>query len=268
VPAKNLLGLPWRLALALQAAGWWLRQDIIWAKKAPLPESVQDRCTKSHEYLFLLSRHPTYYFDATAIRESASANTHARYAQHGSPHTNGLKHSQSHGGSKPTDWAQEAVEGRNKRSVWHLGPEPSAAAHFATFPQKLVEPCVLAGSSAYGVCSACGAPWRRCVEQVRVPCHGAIDCLTRTKPVDPYDYGSAKTGRWSTVRNTTGWQPTCSCRAGTSRVVVLDPFGGSGTTGLVAAQHGRDAILIDLSAAYLDLAVQRLTPALAQLPLF
>jgi DNA modification methylase len=261
---KDLCGLPWRLALALQAAGWWLRQDMIWSKAAPLPESVQDRCTKSHEYLFLLAKQPRYYFDAEAIKEPAQ-DWGLRDRSQSKHNTNGF----AFAGQPPHRGltnGNAAEAGRNKRSVWHLGPEPYAAAHFATFPTQLVEPCVLAGSPVQ-CCAACGAGYRRVVAQSYTPStRGYIG--KKMERNDEAVTPMAGMRRMDKHTTTTGWHPTCACSAGTSRAVVLDIFGGSGTTGLVASQHGRDAILIDLSAAYLALAVQRLTPALAQLPLF
>ena len=143
---KNLIGQPWRLALALQAAGWNLRQDIIWHKPAPMPESVRDRCTKAHEYLFLLSKSQRYHFDQTAISEEASPNTHARVARH----KDGQGSDRAHDGTKlmtPSESVTQPVSRRNKRSVWTIPAEPYSEAHFATFPRKLVEPCILAGSA-------------------------------------------------------------------------------------------------------------------------
>ncbi len=118
--AKDLCGIPWRVALALQADGWYLRQDIIWHKPNPMPESVRDRCTKAHEYIFLLSKEPKYHYDHEAIKEPAT------YA------------GQSRGGSKK-------YATRNKRSVWTVSPRPLKGAHFAVFPPALIEPCILAG---------------------------------------------------------------------------------------------------------------------------
>jgi hypothetical protein len=279
---KDLCGLPWRLALALQAAGWWLRQDLIWAKKAPLPESVRDRCTKSHEYLFLLSKQPTYYFDAEAIKESVGEPTRRNLEFRGvTVYKDHLADKVSNHVARPEGQStagEASLAGRNKRSVWHLGPEPYAAAHFACFPTKLVEPCILAGSSAYGVCSACGAPWRRVVERVT---HGKQDYSGKYQAQEQNGAGrnilaSVRAARanghphdnpFPTPR-TTGWTPTCQCSAGVQPATILDPFVGSGTVPLVASAHGRASIGIDLSQAYLDLAVRRLTPALAQLPLF
>jgi len=153
---KDLIGIPWRVAFALQADGWYLRSDIVWHKPNPMPESVTDRPTKSHEYLFLLTKSVQYYYDAEAVREPA----------------------------------QDSKSGRNLRSVWTINPKPYAEAHFATFPEKLVEPCVKAGTK-----------------------HGDT---------------------------------------------VLDPFAGSGTTGLVAGKLGREFVGIELNADYITLAHDRI----------
>ncbi|KUY54480.1 DNA-methyltransferase [Burkholderia sp. RF2-non_BP3] len=184
---KDLMGQPWRLAFALQDAGWYLRQDIIWHKPNPMPESVRDRCTKAHEYLFLLSKSERYYFDQAAILEPVSPNTHARLSQNvqaqiGSEHANGgaktngnmkavgrgvgwghgtdaderssdrvkRKLADEGAGTKNNASFDEAMAimptMRNRRSVWHIPTQSYSGAHFATFPEALVEPCVLAGS--------------------------------------------------------------------------------------------------------------------------
>ena len=163
---KNLIGQPWRLAFALQEQGWYLRQDIIWHKPNPMPESVKDRCTKAHEYMFLLTKSQKYYFDQSAIREPVSPNTHARLSQDvqkqiGSARANGGKKTNGNmkavcrnlpntGRIKNNSSFNEAMAimptDRNKRSVWTIPTESFREAHFATFPQALVEPCVLAGS--------------------------------------------------------------------------------------------------------------------------
>lgn len=136
--SKQLLGIPWRCAFALQADDWWLRSDIIWSKKAPMPESVTDRPTRAHEYLFLLAKAERYYYDAAAIAEPAVSD-------HGSG--NGYKRpAQISRNGRGSDTPYEPQETRNKRSVWTLGPDPYPLAHFATFPEALIEPCILAGS--------------------------------------------------------------------------------------------------------------------------
>ena len=185
LPKKNLLGMPWRVALALQADGWILRQDIIWHKPNPMPESVRDRCTKAHEYIFLMAKQQKYYFDNDAIKEDAKypngpiapEKIKKGVGMHGMHTREGLS-------------KLGARDKRNKRSVWKVTTKPFKEAHFATFPMDLIEPCVLAGS-----------------------------------PVD-------------------GW--------------VLDPFGGAGTTGLVADKHKRHAVLIEISKDYIEMAKKRM----------
>lgn len=175
--AKDLMGQPWRLAFALQDAGWYLRQDIVWSKPNPMPESVQDRCTKAHEYMFLLSKSERYYFDAEAIKEQRSQDEDSStfrggcYVEgdtdNGSMGKRRVPGNKSHKGTSTYEAGDERhrtkaglvafaereraadqsdLGMRNKRSVWTIATQPYAAAHFATFPERLVEPCVLAGS--------------------------------------------------------------------------------------------------------------------------
>lgn len=138
---KDLVGIPWRVAFALQADGWYLRQDIIWHKPNPLPESVRDRCTKSHEYLFMLSKSSRYFYDTKAIREKAVTGSWEKM-----PPIGGVKHvdgndNNTYSGNQPS------LDGkRNKRSVWTIPTRPFKGAHFAVMPEALVEPCILAGS--------------------------------------------------------------------------------------------------------------------------
>ena len=142
---KELMGMPWRVAFALQADGWYLRQDIIWSKPNPMPESVTDRCTKAHEYLFLLTKSPRYYYDAEAIKEEA---VHAgRVVKASNPET--AKNAQKGDfGATAAGFSRHdtLVTDRNKRSVWTVATMPFKEAHFATFPEALIEPCILAGS--------------------------------------------------------------------------------------------------------------------------
>ena len=153
LPEKNLLGIPWRVAFALQADGWYLRQDIIWHKPNPMPESVTDRCTKAHEYLFLLSKSDRYFFDAKAIKEPVSDNPVTRARNNradkgivGPADLHGTGFGQSGNGG----WEREGVQSRNRRSVWTVATKPYAGAHFATFPPDLIEPCILAGCPVGG----------------------------------------------------------------------------------------------------------------------
>ena len=180
---KDLIGIPWRVAFALQADGWYLRQDIIWHKPNPMPESVRDRCTKAHEYIFLLSKSERYYFDSEAIKEPAQSELQPRNRPNGLSVEDGKKM----GVYRPNCGVGET---RNRRSVWTVATKPYKGAHFATFPPNLIRPCILAGCPKDGT--------------------------------------------------------------------VLDPFGGSGTTALVALEEGRKAVLCELNTDYIALAYKRL----------
>ena len=181
--AKDLIGIPWRVAFALQADGWYLRQDIIWHKPNPMPESVRDRCTKAHEYIFLLSKSSRYYFDNKAIEEDA------KWERWGDQ-TENKKHTGTAGHLGGKMLAELPIrDKKNRRSVWRVATKPYRGAHFATFPPELIRPCILAGCPTGGT--------------------------------------------------------------------VLDPFGGSGTTGQVALEEGRHAILVELNPSYVSLANAR-----------
>jgi len=190
---KQLLGIPWRVAFALQDDGWYLRSDIIWAKPNPMPESVTDRPTRSHEYIFLLTKSAKYYYDAEAIKEPANFPNQGRWGKDDKYFGDETMKARK---------LQDFVNGetRNKRTVWTVATQPYKESHFATFPEKLIEPCILAGCPAGGT--------------------------------------------------------------------VLDPFGGSGTTGRVAARHGRDAILVELNPKYAELITTRTDKIQKVMPLF
>lgn len=187
--AKDLVGIPWRVAFALQADGWYLRSDIIWSKPNPMPESVTDRPTKSHEYLFLLTKSPRYYFDADAVREAGQewSGRAGTFARNGSVSTHVIPGQSA--AEHRADRDDRVPAGRNIRSVWTIATRPYPGAHFAVFPPALVEPCIKAG----------------CPE----------------------------------------------------RGVVLDPFAGSGTVGMVAQRLSRRAVLIDLNPEYLAQQLRR-----------
>jgi DNA modification methylase len=152
LPSKNLLGIPWRVAFALQADGWYLRQDIIWHKPNPMPESVRDRCTKAHEYLFMLSKGPRYYYDADAVKEPAVSTDARKFTDNGMDKQRG--HGRRHAGFNGRYADKIAADGvpdtRNRRSVWTVATKPFKGAHFATFPPDLIEPCILAGAPVGG----------------------------------------------------------------------------------------------------------------------
>lgn len=200
---KDLIGIPWRVAFALQEDGWYLRQDIIWHKPNPMPESVKDRCTKSHEYIFLLSKSNKYYYDYEAIREPAAYDGRKDEKLKGSPKyadsdymMNGNPNSLARVNRDRWIKDDDGNRVRNKRSVWTVTTRSYKGAHFATFPPDLIEPCVLAGCPEGGV--------------------------------------------------------------------VLDPFGGSGTTAGVAIKHNRKAVLCELNENYANLIPDRVKSILSK----
>ncbi len=251
---KDLVGIPWRVAFALQADGWYLRSDIIWSKPNPMPESVTDRPTKAHEYLFLLTKSARYYYDAEAIREADVGSDHPRNILH-KPEPSGGVMSPHAGIRKPEG---RNGSGRNRRTVWTVATQPYSGAHFATFPAKLIEPCIFAGTSERGCCPECGAPWERVVERTSTGKSYAVGKSDSKRgdglatAFSGYDDGSS-----CPTFKTTGWRPTCDHEAEPVPCVVLDPFVGSGTTVAVAVQHNRRGIGLDLG--YQELARKRTT---------
>ncbi len=218
IKPKDLIGIPWRVALALQVHGWYLRRDIIWAKPNGAPESVTDRPSKSHEYLFLLTKSRRYFYDADAIREAVCPTTLKR-----DRYTRITKHKDGPYAVAHDHETPSHPLGRNRRSVWTLATRPYKGAHFAVFPPELVEPCIKAGTSEHGCCETCSTPWRRVTESE----HPA-------------------------------WQPGCDCeRHDPMACTVLDPFLGSGTTAAVAQRLGCRCVGIELNEAYCRLAADR-----------
>ncbi len=248
---KDLIGIPWMVAFALRADGWYLRSDIIWHKPNCMPESVRDRPTKSHEYLFLLSKSQRYYYDAEAIKEANVTNQ-------------SLPDLKRHWSERPNNGAISGKggyrmgsihNGRNKRTVWTIPTKPYKGAHFATFPEKLVEPCVLAGTSERGYCPECGKPWVRQVE------HKNMVIRKTDRMAEMGEFGrtqSSGTMLSPAESKTIGWLPSCSCGLDPVPGVVLDPFFGAGTSGLVAKKWGRDFVGIELNPDYIKMAEERI----------
>jgi DNA modification methylase len=280
---KDLIGIPWLLAFALRADGWYIRQDIVWSKPNSMPESVRDRCTKSHEYLFLLSKSERYFFDAEAIKEPVSGDPNAprnrwdtknyevpgqkpqkRVSRSGNKERKpgSARGCPDNTGSNVCGSVPWEGSMRNKRSVWTIPTSPYAGAHFAVFPPALVEPCVLAGTSARGHCPECGARWVRTVERNRPESSGVSiggypdrrDGGIRARA----RAGSGGGNLLATIRRTTDeWRPSCDCGHDPVPDIVLDPFFGSGTTGEVAESLGRRWIGCEINRAYAPLQAER-----------
>ena len=262
---KDLVGIPWRVAFALQADGWWLRSDIIWHKPNPMPESVTDRCTKAHEYVFMLTKSAGYYYDAEAVKEpSVDPESYNGRRPRNPQKFDGQPMSRTRVGLARLDG--EAYPTRNRRDVWTITTKPFKGAHFATMPPDLAEVCIKAGTSSRGRCPECGAPWERVTEvtgQTKQKWGTAVHPEYATGPMDRGGNSQMETGGIATgminTRVTTGWRPTCACDAGEPvPCVVLDPFSGAGTTVLVATQLAREGIGVELSAEYNAIAAERL----------
>lgn len=233
---------------------WWVRQVIIWEKPNPMPESVNDRCTTSHEYVLLMAKSKRYYYDAEAIREPATTSEWPGIGpQHGDIRDRGEKYE-----------PMAVRTGRNKRSVWTIPTSPYSGPHYSTFPPALVEPMILAGSSLK-VCAECGAPWERIVEREKQNVeYYPVGMASKQREVldnegkgRPFPYvSSGEKFSWAT--KTLGWRPTCSCNADTKPALVLDPFCGTATVAQKCIEYGRDYVMIDIDPKSIELAKERI----------
>ena len=351
--------MPARVAMAVQADGWWVRSDNIFAKENPQPESVTDRPTRAHEYVFLLTKSGSstywthrdgpgtrvkpppdyryqnaetgeevvdppdgwdapgspwrrlnlwrghdYFYDPMGFRLPFTGGAHARrkdgerkpakgsdpmdrragtwkeptgwdteLGSHGSIHKDGRQgtgkqrgHSRRHAGFNDRWDAMSKDEqqagGANLRTVWSMATHPFPEAHFATFPPALVERCIKLGTSEKGACSRCGAPWIRKVKKTKNARGVSTYGSENGRRLLEANYGARELGRDHDnpflAPETLGWRPGCDCGAAVAPCTVLDPFGGSGTTGLVADKLGRHAILIELNPEYVEMARNRI----------
>jgi len=258
---KDIIGVPWMLAFALRDDGWYLRQEIIWHKPAPMPESVTDRCTKAHEQVFLLAKNERYFYDAEAVKIRQSESTGSRMLRGVSSdhkNVNGAGGQSKHSINQPREYGEgyDLPSMANRRSVWTVASEPFPGSHFATFPSELIRPMIRAGTSEWGVCPKCLAPWKRVTERRKTFQSGsgksgnAINGKQNLAASDANSTPDIRKGPCVTT-TTRGWQPTCECWAGEPiPATILDPFGGSGTTGMVARQECRACVMIELNPEY------------------
>lgn len=325
---KDLVGIPWMVAFALRADGWYLRSEIIWYKRNPMPESCKDRPTKSHEQIFLLAKKPDYFYDFYSILEPAQYDNrkdtkfkggvkysgelitpegvnpqsflergHERWPnkirgfktkdqiednQHNGSdieigyglNGNGFK---GHSGNLDANGnslthMMDDIPARNKRTVWDVTTRPFKDAHFATFPEKLIEPCIKAGASEHGCCELCGKPWERILKPSEryakylgkswTDHDNELDTVNdlsqQLRGNNRHHQQAHHDGQDCMEYESKGWQPTCTCNAGVVPSVVLDPFSGAGTTALVSRKLGRDFIAIELSEKYIAMSEKRL----------
>lgn len=294
---KDLMGIPWRVAFALQKDGWYLRQDIIWSKGFsmqesfgervadaalkngvdpeviqkimvdldlyvgnPMPESVRDRCSSAHEHVFLFAKNKKYFYDHIAVKEVVKHPEAT--GTYGTKHVHAANNQYSHSGRE-----YSAPQGRNLRNVWAIPTKGYKGAHFATCPEALVEPCIKAGTSEHGCCASCGAPYKRDTRKVTdgsIANKGTEENLQGGRKGDnPADYDRLKIkgagGIVPQEHEMLGWVRTCACE--TEDIVpctVLDPFMGAATTLLVADKLGRSSIGIELNPEYAKIAESRL----------
>jgi len=259
---KDLIPIPWMVAMALQQDGWYLRSSIIWHKPNCMPESVTDRPTTDFEHVFLLAKRARYYYDAEAIAERAAESSDGwqSRARRGESTlgADSLRNNDRNDGGECVG-SGRAQPTRNRRAVWTIPTQPYSGAHFATFPPALVSPCILAGTSARGACSKCGAPFERVVEKTerpRQPLSGVRETPQGTHKAIGQQYNE-----WLKAHPdvTLGWRPTCDCDENEPvPCVCLDPFGGSGTVAKVAHALGRDAVSIDLNPEYTEMSRRRI----------
>lgn len=295
---KDLMGIPWTCALALRDDGWYLRSDIIWFKPNAMPSSVLDRPTSSHEYIFLLSKSPTYFFDLEAIKEpavgGASKKTPTRERNVGGRDDGfttpsgldgapgGMRHPRTVWTTEDEqmvamlefmtqehpETARAFLERSGAGDVFRINTKPFGGEHFAAFPVELASRAIMAGTSEKGECPHCGLPWRRVIEK-----EGGRDwrndrMIPKGIPGELAGDGPYKRGQSSSplndviVKMTTGWEPTCSCPPHEPvPQVVLDPFNGSGTSGVAAKLLGRKYAGLDISEKYCRMAVARIAGA-------
>lgn len=254
---KDLIAIPWLVALALQEDGWWLRSAVTLCKIAPMPESVRDRPTNATEMLYLLTKRSRYFYDQEELRVPHSREWWTETVNHD---VGKIVTDRQDGGNRQGDGTPS---GRNLWNWWEWAPEPSSLNHYAAFPTWLPRKCIRLGASGRGCCPECGAPWRRVTRKMatgRVRTDlGGLGESHRREALGLETVRRCGAWQEGVTYETLGWQAGCTCNAGEPiPCLVLDPFAGSGTTILVAHQLGRRGIGIDLNPEYVNMAHQRI----------
>lgn len=261
IKPKDLILMPATIAMALRADGWWIRSEIIWAKKNSMPESVQDRPTNAHEKVFLLTKSAKYFYDGVAVRVPSAYPNERRHPKgsEGAWEMDGRPKEKQPYGKKLRD--STLLGTSNLRNVWSMPTFSYPGNHYATFPPALAETCIKAGTSEEGVCSKCGAPAVREVKKRggttgRSWHNHENDETHGNKPGDRTMTAAFETGEYQV--ETVGWKRSCECDVELGAATILDCFGGSGTSGLVADRLQRNAILIEINPDYCDMARARI----------
>lgn len=265
---KDRVGIPHLVVFALRAAGWYWRDEVVWSKPNPMPESVRDRTTKAHEFIFVLSKSPRYFYDADAIREPVTSTGGASFGKQN--HATAGTLAQSRALKDPSE--RNHPLGRNKRSVWTITTQSCPEAHFATFPVRLPTLCIKAGTSEKGCCPKCAAPWLRQVERVKAKPLVPSDYNGKHLTTDPQAPGrrmlaSQRARRLAGLPHdqefptpvTVSWKPSCACNAGDPvPCIVLDNFHGAGTTAIAAEHLGRSYVGIERKHEYVVMSRARI----------
>jgi len=283
---KDLCLIPFRVALALQGDGWYLRAVCPWIKASAMPESVRDRPGISHEYLFLLAKAERYFYDSDAVRVGSLTGDKRRvYMSKGAWDMDGRPEEQRHGGElrnnplaglyrnrRTGDWWLESLDAIRESGgllsdpdgeplAFAVNPAPYPGAHFACFPERLITPCILASTPEAGVCAECGKPLVRVVETIE---QGSFEYRNYAEQIHKRNQRGG--GYIVDKSRTLGFRPACACGAAAQPATVLDPFAGSGTTLAAAVRHGRHAIGIELNPEYVPLIQARLREVPPALP--
>ena len=288
---KDRCLVPERFVLAMQEAGWYVRDVICWHKANPMPVSVRDRCTPAWEPIYMFTKRPRYFWDAEAVKvASPTAGKPIKMADgwdtgegsHGTIHRNGREQGAYTGVVQPVTanprnvWATpldtlsrfeleslvREMAGDDMPDLWCISSEPLKSKHYAAFPSKLPTMCIKAATSELGVCSACLAPWVRIVERVAVSRERPNDLTKRH--LDDGTGNACPNTVAGVASRTVDWKPSCDCNTGTIPATVLDPFSGAGTTCLAATRLGRRSIGLELSAEYCRLSRERIESELAE----
>jgi DNA modification methylase len=252
IKQKDLIGIPWAVAFALRKDGWYLRQDVVWKKENPIPDGAKDRPTRSHEYIFQLTKSKKYFYDYYAVLEESSSERSKTTIGFGS---------RKQKGTYRQDQERIYVDygTRNKRDVWSVPVASSGKGHFAVYSPKLIDPCVKSSVSKKGCCPKCRSPWKRILEKQKVLREKNKE-LKEMEEKDVFEGTntllSQKEYIWEI--NEKGWEPTCKCNIkDTTPCLVLDPFNGSGTSALVSFMNEADYVGIDINDEYLEVTRER-----------